>query len=267
MSTQVSQQARMSAACHELLNERLDLNLSRTLDLGQISTTLASGRMDLSGMRSLAAGNQLGRVLGRLAPAQFAQAQAALAAPVTSVTMPTVAAAARSDLAAAIAAAGSVIAGATRDLTVEVFTGAAAELGYSASTCRGTTVTGIELWRDNELLLLRIHDGGAVESDHAGLADASCGDRQRELEAVVARRGITFTGRKQYNHGAPGGGDLIAAAVARHDSSLARATVADAEQTGQQVRAGNQAASRRGIYTADEAEPSHVARELRREGA
>ncbi|HXT90811.1 MAG TPA: hypothetical protein VN714_16275 [Trebonia sp.] len=264
MSTRVNQNAQMNAACQELLSERLDLRVGQTLALGQASTTLASARTDLSTMRSLITSSELGGVLGRLAPAQFAGAQAALAMPVTTVTMPTVAAAAHSALAAAVSVADSVIAGATRDLTVEAFTGAAAELGYTYSTCRGAAVTGVELWRDNELLLLRVHDGGAVESDHAGLADASCGDRQRELEVAVARRGITFTGRKQYNHGAQAGGDLIATAVARRDPSLARATVADAEQA---RTSGGQAVGRGQRFVGGEAEPSHLTRERRRGGA
>ena len=255
MSTRVSQNAQMNAACRELLNERLDIPLGQTLSLAQVSTALASNRLDLPGMRSLRDGTQMGGVLGRLVPARFAGVQAALASPATTASRPAAIAAARSEFADAVTAASSVIAGAERDLTVEAFTEAAVGLGYTYSTCRGASATGIELWRDNELLLLRVHDGGAVESDHLGLADATCGDRQRELEAEVARRGITFTGRKQYNHGSAAGGDLITAAVARRDPSLARATVADAEQ---------QAASRGlRLYSNAQTEPSHVVRERR----
>lgn len=259
MSTRVTQQAQMNAACRELLDERLDINLGRTLDLGQVSAELAAGQLDLAGIRSLLESAELGGVLGQLAPEPLAKAQAALSAQVTTASMPTVTASARGALAEAVTAAGSVIAGATRDLTAQAFTEAATELGYTYSTCRGAAVTGIELWRDNELLLLRVHDGGVVESDHMGLADASCGDRQRELEAEVERRGITFTGRKQYNHGSVAGGDLIVAAVARRDPSLARATVADVESS---------ATGRGGrLFSGTRDEPSHLTRERRRGGA
>jgi hypothetical protein len=257
MSTQNTQQVLMNAACRELLNERLDVNLGPAVDFGQLATSLAADRLDLPEMRSMVTSFELGGALAQLAPGPFAAAQAALSTPSTSSTMPMVVAAASSALADAVTAAGAVLAGATRDLTVEAYTGAAAELGYTFSTCRGTSVTGIELWRDDELLLLRVHDGGAVEADHAGLVDSACGDRQRELDAAVERHGITFTGRKQYNHGAQAGGSLITAAVARRDTSLARATVADAEQPpGRQAQGGRS-------FSGGQAEPSHLVRERR----
>jgi len=257
MSTQNTQQVKMNAACRELLNERLDVSLGPTVDLDQLATRLAADRLDLPEIRSMVTSFELGGALSQLAPEPFAAAQMALNTPATSSTMPTVVAAASSALANAVAVAGAVLASATRDLTVEAYTGAAAELGYTSSTCRGTSATGIELWRDNELLLLRVHDGGAVEADHAGLVDSTCGDRQRELDAAVERRGITFTGRKQYNHGALAGGSLITAAVARRDPILARATVADAEQPpGRQAQRGRS-------LSGGQAEPSHRVRERR----
>ena len=42
------------------------------------------------------------------------------------------------------------------------FAEAAVELGYTVLPERGAEVTGLELRRDNELLLLRVHDGGLV---------------------------------------------------------------------------------------------------------
>ena len=78
-------------------------------------------------------------------------------------------------------------------------------------------------------MLIRVHDGGEVEFDHAGLFDAACGERQLELEQGAERRGVTLTQRNQHYHGAPGGGALIAAAGASGDPSLARATALAAE--------------------------------------
>jgi hypothetical protein len=168
--------------------------------------------------------------------------------------------AARVELDSAVAAASSAIAGATRDITAEAFAGAAHELRYTVSMCRGTTATGLELRRANEVVLLRIHDGGAIESDHAGLLDGSCGDRQRELEEAVARRGITLTGRKQRNHGAYHGGELISAAASRGDASLARATVTDAEQVSPPARGPR-------LFSADGAAQAAGRTRLRRGGA
>jgi hypothetical protein len=260
MSTRVTQQAVMSAACHELLNERLDITLGQTIDLGQVRACLDSGRIDLSNLQSLARSPELSGVLGKLASAPFARAQASLGIPANALNLAAITSSARTALADAVSVAGAVIDRATRDLTAEAVTGAAAELGYTYSSYRGATATGVELWRGDELLLLRIHDGGVVESDHLGLTDSSCGDRQRELEAAVARRGVTFTGRKQYNHGSRVGGDLITAAVARKDPSLARATVADAEQRVSGPRSAR-------MFSGEQVEPSHVVRERRRGGA
>lgn len=259
MSTRVTQTVRINAACRELLNERLNVSLGQTIDLGQVSAALDAGRIDLSGLQTLAGNPELGGVLGALAPAPFARASQALAMPGNAVNLSAQTMAARTELANAVSTANAAIAGATRDLTVEAFTDAATELGYTHSFWRGDDVTGLELWRDNELLLLRIRDGGVVESDHAGLADSSCGDRQLELEAAAARRGLTFSDRKQYNHGAQDGGDLIKAAASRRGASLAEASVADYEQHGR-ARGGR-------LFGTAQAEPSHRTREMRRGGA
>jgi hypothetical protein len=256
MSTRVTQSVRISAACQALVNERLNVSLGQTTDLGQVSAILDKGQVDLPGLRALAGNAELGGVLGRLAPAPFARAQAALTGAGSALSLSSQIMSARADLASAVSAASSAIAGATRDVTVEAFTGAATELGYTHSAWRGQDATGLELWRGNELLLLRICDDGTVESDHAGLADGSCGDRQLELETAAARRGLTFSGRKQYNHGAYDGGDLIKAAAARRDSSLARAAVA-----------GHPAQGGGGLFTTAQAEPSHRTRQMRRGGA
>jgi hypothetical protein len=69
------------------------------------------------------------------------------------------------------------------------------------------------------------------------LSDATCTDRQLELEQAAARRGIVLTQRNQHYHGAPRGGALIAAAGASGDPSLARATALAASQPVQQVAA------------------------------
>lgn len=259
MSTRVTTSMRISAACRELVNERLNVRLGQTTDLGQVSAALNTGQIDLAGLQTLIGDTELSGVLGRLAPASFGRARAALAGAGHTMNLSAQIMSARTEIADAVSTARSAIAGATRDLTVEAFTAAATELGYTHSAWRGEHATGLELWRDNELMLLRIRNDGTVESDHAGLADGSCGDRQLELEARVVPRGLEFSDRKQYNHGAYDGGDLIKAAVARGDSSLARAVVADYEQL-------VPAPSSR-LFGMAEAEASHRAREMRRGGA
>jgi hypothetical protein len=75
---------------------------------------------------------------------------------------------------------------------------------------------------------MRVDDGGAVESDHAGLVGSVCGDRQRELEEAAARRGVMITHRDEQRHSSTRGGDLIRAAASRRDPSLARAVALSA---------------------------------------
>jgi hypothetical protein len=260
MSTRMTASVRMSAACRDLVQQRLNIPLGSALDLGQVSTALAAGRVDLPALRGMVTGGEISGVLAALAPAPFARARDIVASSAPAANLSALVMSARTELASAVNVASSAIAGATRDITAEAFTEAAQELQYTVSVCRGATATGIELRRANELLLLRIHDGGTIESDHAGLTDSTCGDRQRELEEAAARRGIDLTGRKQLNHGSFNGGELIGAAASRRDPSLARATVADAEQPGARAR------DHRLFSSASEAETGQRAR-LRRGGA
>jgi hypothetical protein len=260
MSTRVSASARISAACRELVNQRLNITLGAAVDLGQVQSALDSGRVDLPALQGMMAG-EISGVLSALAPAPFARARDILAGPGLAADNPSVLMlSARTELVSALTVARSAIAGATRDVTADAFAEAGRDLRYTVSLCRGASATGIELRRANEIMLLRIHDGGVIESDHAGLVDNTCADRQRELEEAVARRGIVLTGRKQLNHGAYNGGDLITAAASVGDPSLARATVTHAEQAATRPRD-------RGIFAAaDETEAVHRSR-VRRGGA
>jgi hypothetical protein len=260
MSTRVSASATISAACRDLVNRRLNITLGSTVDLGRVQSALDSGRIDLPALHGIMTGEIEG-VLSALAPAPFARARDILAGPALGAGHPSaLMLSARTELASAVTTARSAIAGATRDVTADAFAEAGRELQYTVSLCRGISATGIELRRPNEVMLVRIHDGGAIESDHAGLVDNSCADRQHELEEAVARRGIALTGRKQLNHGAYNGGDLISAAAALGDPSLARATVTDTERPVMDPRD-------HGIFApANETEASHRSR-VRRGGA
>lgn len=231
MSTRTSASAKISATCRELVSQRLNITFGSTLDLGQAQSVLDSERVDLPALRGMVA-SEIRGVLAALAPAPFARARDILAGPPLTPGNPSaLVRSARTELARAVTAARSAIAGATRDVTADAFAEAGRELAYTVSLCRGASATGVELRRANEVMLLRIHDGGGIEFDQAGLLDDRCADRQHELEEAVARRGIALTGQKQRDHGAYNGGDLISAAAALDDPSLARATVTDAERT------------------------------------
>jgi hypothetical protein len=230
MSTRVSATVKMTAACQDLVRHRLQLPPTATAQLESLKAMMATGRAELPALRQMVGRETVRSTLGALAPAAFQQACTMLTtAKVPGISQAAFAASVQSQLSDAVSAAETSIANATRALTADAFAQAGADLGYTVSVCAGNSTTGMELRRNHELILLRIHNGGAVESDQAGLKDATCGDRQRELEEGAARLGITFADRCQRNHGLAVGGDLITTAARQHDTSLARATVRDAE--------------------------------------
>jgi hypothetical protein len=260
MSTRVTASTRISAACRELVNQRLNIALDSAIDFAQVNAVLDAGRIDLPSFQGLLANGEVSGILSTLAPAPFARACDILAGLENEAGNRSELLAARVQLADAMAAASSVIDGATRDVTADAFAEAGAELRYTVSLCRGPTATGVELRHANEVMLLRIHDGGSIECDHAGLVDETCGNRQRELEEAVARRGVVLTGRKQRHHGSYTGGELISNAVSRGDPILARATVTDAGQAALSSR------DHRLFSPASAAEASQRSRGMRRGG-
>jgi hypothetical protein len=231
MSTRVSATARMMAACQELLTQRLNIPIAAPVELADFSAITSMERVGLSQLHQMLGNDLLTAALGTLAPEPFGRARDLLAsADPAGGDEWAAAASVQSELGRAVSEAQAKITHTTREITTGVFAEAGADLGYTASVYPGETASGVELRRAHEVILLRIHDGGAVESDHAGLADATCGDRQRELEEAVAQRGVTLAGRRQWNHGAAVGGDLIVSAGRRKDPSLARAVVLETER-------------------------------------
>lgn len=229
MSTRVLTNTRLTVACQELARQQLRLPAAATLDLSGLRTVLgAVQRIDLPAIGQLVSSAPVRMTLGALAPTAFGTVSQLLASPQADVDQETAAASAREALGSALSMASAAIGAATRDITAEAFTAAGRELGYTIAVCRGDVATGIELRRDHELVLMRVGDDGAVESDHAGLAGSECGDRQRELEEAAARRGVVITHRDEQRHASARGGELIRAAAGRHDPSLARAVALSA---------------------------------------
>lgn len=230
MSTRVLAQTQMSVACQQLARQQLNLADAATLDLsGLRQLTLPGQALDLRSFREAVSSSPVRLTLETLAPHDFGTVRLLLASP-PGPGARTAATSAQAALASALSTASATIGSATRDITAGAFAEAGAELGYAVSVCRGEEATGIELRRGHELVLMRVSGDGAVESDHAGLVDATCGDRQRELEQAAARRGITITHRDQSDHASAQGGILIRNAAARRDPSLARAVTYGTEQ-------------------------------------
>jgi len=231
MSTRALTSTRLAVACQELARQQLRLPAAATLDLSGLRTALgAVQRIDLPAIGRLVSSAPVRMTLGALAPAAFGTVSQLLAGQRPGVDPETAAASAREALGSALSTASAAIGAATRDITAEAFTTAGRELGYTISVCRGDAATGIELRRDHELMLMRVDDGGAVESDHAGLPGGAGGDRQRELEEAAARRGVVITRRDERRHSSGRGGELIRAAAGRRDPSLARAVALSAQR-------------------------------------
>jgi hypothetical protein len=244
MSTRVTASARLSTACRQQLREQFGLSLDPAVELCRLSSIMESGCLSLPVLQEMISAPAVSSVLGALAPAEFGGVCALLGNP-GNPDPQALAACLQDGLAGAVAAADGTVAATARDITASAFAESGLELGYSVSACRADAATGLELRREHEVVLLRIHDGGEVEFDHAGLFDAACGERQLQLEQAAERRGITLTQRSQHYHGAPGGGQLIAAAGASGDPSLARATALAAGQPAPQAPAGRKVAGDR----------------------
>lgn len=237
MSTRVTAAARLSTACRQQLREQLGLSLDPTVELGRLSSIIESGHLSLPVLQEMISAPEVNSVLGALAPAEFGGV-CALLANAGNPDPQALAAYLQDGLAGAVAAADVTVVATARDITASAFAESGLELGYTVSACRADAATGLELRREHEVVLLRIHDGGEVEFDHAGLFDAVCGERQLKLELGAERRGITLTQRNQHYHGAPSGGELIVAAGASGDPSLARATALAAGQPAPQASDG-----------------------------
>lgn len=231
MSTQVTGNVRMSAICMDMLRERLNLPLDPDVLLSHFSMLTTAERIELPALTELLSAQVPTGALEVLAPDAFTRARGLLVGTDPGLTTQrALADSVHEALAEAIDTAGAVIAAEIRNVTADVFAAAGADLGYVVSVCAGATVTGLELRRDHELIVLRVHDGGLIESDHAGLADSLCADRQLALEHAATRRGMSLIDRRVSQHGAVTGGSLISAAVATKDPSLARAVVAMKER-------------------------------------
>jgi hypothetical protein len=191
MSAHVSASARLSAACREQLREQAGLSLDPAAELGRLGVFLDSERIDVLALREMISAPAVSSVLGALAPKEFGRACGLLAGTGAVIQdQHVLAESALAELAAAVTAANAWLAAATRDITARAFMQAAGELDYTVSVCRGATATGVELRRGDELVLLRIHDGGDVDVDHAGPAGATGGQQLLRLEQAIARRGI-----------------------------------------------------------------------------
>jgi len=102
-------------------------------------------------------------------------------------------------------------------------------LGYSVQRVDGTRTSAIEARRGHETFLVVSEDQGKVTTDHAGLADDSCNDRQREYVDAMRQRGVLLDDEITVQHHDPRGGSPIANAARAGGSSLAEGAVLDGD--------------------------------------
>ena len=226
MSTYTTNTSVMEGACRDMLRTRLRLDVVDTETLSAVLDSvhlLPLGTPDAD----LAIDSGLRLTLATLAPTDYSLAVSALR------TQPADAngfEAVSSCLSAAVREASAAIDLATRDLVSDVVAQSADELGYAVQRCRGNTVTSIEMRLPDEVMLVRVHPGGLVYTDHAGLSDHTCGDRQRRLEATMRSHGLTLANTRSVPHLSRAGGELIGNAARCDPTSLARGSVRDAER-------------------------------------
>lgn len=148
---------------------------------------------------------------------------------------------------------GTHLGGLERDAVTSLAADALREDGWHVLTENGEEVNGIEAWRDDDLFLVAVTDGGQVITDQAGTGD--CAEHQACFEARLAERGAIMT-RVGIDEHDPATGPLVARAAATAETSLAAGIARHAttntpsraarrgaakSQTAKQVRIGGEA--------------------------
>lgn len=168
---------------------------------------------------------------GLLAPETVLQVQTAHVQLAADPTQPTIASAA-----AVLEQAACEIAVAERQVAAKAMEHVLTGQGYTVNLAAGS-VTGIEASQGHTKMLVEVRDGGAVISDHVGLADGTCDTRQQRVVDDLEAVGVRVEDTERVDHRDTRGGSLAARAARstgqnwaeRIVKSSARATVADRE--------------------------------------
>jgi hypothetical protein len=194
MSARVIATARLTATCRYELREQLRLSVDPTSGLSQLNWIVGSRQLTLPDLRQLISTPSTRSVLGALASAEFSRVRAHMEGGSRSA-LETTAADLQAELAETVAVATTVVMAATRDITAKTIAKCGLELGYIVATHRAKNATCVELRRGRETVRVRVHDGGTVEFDHAGLTGDTCEKHQLQLERAADRHGVFITAR------------------------------------------------------------------------
>lgn len=103
------------------------------------------------------------------------------------------------------------------------------DLGYTVDRVDGISTSAIEARRGHETFLVVVRDQGRIETDHLGLADDSCIDRQQDFVDAMGHLGILFDEEVVVQHHDPRGGSPVAHAERAGGRSLAEGAVLDGD--------------------------------------
>jgi hypothetical protein len=189
VSTRVIGAARLNATCRQELCQLLMLSVDPASELSRLNSIIGSRTLSLPDLQRLINAPVAVSVLSTLASAEFSRVRAHLAGGSRSA-LETTATDLQTELAETLAIATTIVTAATRAITATTFAQSGLELGYTVSTHQGDSATCVELRRGQEIVVVGVHDGGSVEVDHGGLAEATCEERQLQLERAVQRHGV-----------------------------------------------------------------------------
>lgn len=125
----------------------------------------------------------------------------------------------------ALNAAAAALAAQERSIVAAVSHATLTEQGYEVIRADGAHTTAIEAHRGHETYLVVVGDQGTIVTDHAGLADGACEDRDESFVAALAEHGVLLVTNESTVHGDSRGGTPILAAARAGVQSLAHGAV------------------------------------------
>ena len=199
MRTRVIATARLNATCRRELCQQFGLSMDPASELRRLNPIIGSGQLTLPDLRQLIGAQSVNSVLSALAPAEFSRVRAHVEGGSRSA-LETTAADLQAELAETLMVATTVVTAATREMTAKAIAESGLKLGYTVTTHHAESATCVELCREHETVLVRVHDGGNLEFDHTGPTGCTYGEHQLQLERAAKRYGV-FIAQRLSGHG------------------------------------------------------------------
>jgi hypothetical protein len=149
--------------------------------------------------------------------------------PATSIGTMAAARAGEITLPAALNAVATDLASMERRAVAAASRSALTHLGYSVQSAEGLNTSAVEARRGHETFLVIVGDQGRIETDHVGLSDDSCNNRQSDFVEAMELRGVLFDEEATVQHHDPRGGSPVTNAARAGGASLAEGAVIDGD--------------------------------------